>query len=113
MDVLIVAKCRNNKNLLNQYINRTIAYRAVALSQAAFYPKLILIQAFKLPIFIRIIQGLQILLQNHQMYMAIWLCRIIFFSGGVRKCALQIAKIEVEISDVEIDNLKNSLTKSA
>ena len=110
LDDLNQAMLQNNKNLKNQYINQTLAEKATALARASYYPKLSLST------------GAQVvgLTQNYAIAADIsstssnafgnLSLTYNLFNGGVRKRALQIAKIEEEISNVETDAIKVSLS---
>lgn len=110
LDELHALMIENNKNLKNQYINQSLAEKAMALARANFYPKLSLstgVQAVNLNQ--NYANGADFNSTSSNVYGNLSLSYNLF-NGGVRKRAVQIAKIEEEINTIETDEMKVSLS---
>lgn len=98
------AMLKSNKNLINQYINQSITNKAGDLAKAAYFPKLSLNTG---------LQNSRVLFDevptNPSSIYANFTLSYNLFSGGVRKRAVQISKIEEDIAELEITNLRVSL----
>lgn len=110
LDDLVQAMLLNNKNLKNQYINQTLAEKATALAKANYYPKLSLSAgAQAVSVTQNYVTSNDFSSTSSNVFGNLSLTYNLF-NGGVRKRAVQIAKIEEEMSSIEIDAMKVSLT---
>jgi outer membrane protein TolC len=99
-----------NSNLKNRYIQEMILKRDVELARSSLYPRLSLGAG---------LQGNRVrnkpenaassTMDSHNLYANLSLSYMIF-NGNSNKRAVQIAKIQEEIGQIETDNLKHSLT---
>jgi outer membrane protein TolC len=99
-----------NSNLKNRYIQEMILKRDVELARSSLYPRLSLGAG---------LQGNRVrnkpenaassTMNSHNLYANLSLNYMIF-NGNSNKRAVQIAKIQEEIGQIETDNLKHSLT---
>ena len=104
------AMLQNNSNLKNQYINQTLTEKATALAKAGYYPKLSLAAGAQgVNLNSNYTSGAAINANSSNVYGNLSLTYNLF-NGGVRKRALQIAKIEEEMSNIETDAMQVSLT---
>lgn len=102
----------NNNNLKNRYMQETIQKRDIEMARSSYYPKVSLGAG---------VQGNKFMQKNdsapkidtksHNVYANLSLNYLIF-NGNANRRALQIAKIEEEISKIETDDLKHSLTNT-
>lgn len=107
---LTKAMLENNSNLKNQYINQTLAEKATALARANFYPKLSLAAGAQAVDFSQnYTGGTTVNSPSSNVYGNLSLSYNLF-NGGVRKRAVQIAKIEEDMSSIDTDAMKVSLT---
>lgn len=100
-DDLKTAMLQNNTNLKNQYISQVLAEKATDMAKANYFPKLTLSTGYQSSI--SEINSSSNVFGNLSLSYSI-------FNGGVRKRAVQIAKIDEEISEIEIQSMQNSLS---
>ena len=99
----------NNKSLKNQYINQNLLEKAVALAKSDFSPSLSFaggITTTRLGTDYEI-QGVS--WRNSANFYGNFTLSFNLFSGGNRKRALQIAKIDQEVGNVELGQMKHEL----
>jgi outer membrane protein TolC len=102
----------NNSNLKNRYMQEAIQKRDIEMARSNYYPRISLGAGA---------QGNKIIQKNdiapkidgksHNVYANLSLNYLIF-NGNANRRALQVAKIEKEISKIETDDLKHSLTNT-
>lgn len=99
-----------NSNLKNKYIQEMILKRDVELARSSFYPRLSLgagVQGNRIRN--KVENAPSSTMDSHNLYANLSLSYMIF-NGNSNKRAVQIAKIQEEIGQIETDNLKHSLT---
>lgn len=109
-DNLEQAMLVNNKNLQNQYINQSLLEKASALAKASFYPKLSLSAGAQVVDVSQRFASADDYNSTSSNAFGNLSLTYNLFNGGVRKRALQIAKIEEEMADVETDAMQVSLS---
>lgn len=110
-EMLLSKMLENNKTLKNQYINQTILQKNIDIAKSAYLPYLTLntgADAFKqrtkndgIP---------EASAKNSQNLYANLILGIDIFDGGIRRRALDVAKIDKEVSSIETIDMKHSLT---
>lgn len=108
IEILTNAMLQNNKNLKNQYINQTLTEKATALARSSYYPKLSLSTGAQLSKVNQYSNTSDLNYSSSNIFGNFSLSYNLF-NGGVRKRALQIAKIDEEINNVDIEAMKVSL----
>lgn len=110
LEELTQAMLENNSNLKNQYINQTLSEKATALARANFYPRLSLSAGAQTVSFNQnYTSGTSISSPSSNVYGNLSLAYNLF-NGGVRKRAVQIAKIEEDMSNIETEAMTVSLS---
>ncbi len=103
---------RNNNTLKNQYINEVLQKREVQLAKASFLPKLILSSGYDYnKINVEPDGAPKVETENYDYYANLTLSLNIF-NGFNSKRALEIAKIQRDISKIETEEMKHSLKNS-
>ncbi|MCZ4695734.1 TolC family protein [Ancylomarina euxinus] len=102
----------NNNNLKNRYMQEAIQKRDIEMARSNYYPRVSLGAG---------VQGNQFIqkhdvapkidTKSHNLYANLSLNYLIF-NGNANRRALQIAKIEEEISKIQTDDFKHSLTNT-
>lgn len=102
----------NNNNLKNRYIQETIQKRDIEMARSNYYPQVSLGAGVQGNKFVQKNDiAAKIDSESHNVYANLSLNYLIF-NGNANRRALQIAKIEEEISKIETDDLKHSLTNT-
>lgn len=102
----------NNQTLHNQYIAQSLLEKQVALSQSDWYPALSFRGGYDNVRNQMNFQGTERSTSTSFDYYANVTLSWNIFDGGNRKRAVEIAKIDEETGQIEIDNMKHSLTNS-
>ena len=100
----------NNNNLKNRYMQEAIQKRDIEMARSNYYPRVSLgagVQGNKYSQKYDIAPKIDT--KSHNLYANLSLNYLIF-NGNANRRALQIAKIEEEISKIQTDDLKHSLT---
>ncbi len=100
----------NNNNLKNRYMQEAVQKRDIELARSNFYPRISLATGVQGNKFLKKPDvAPKIDTKSHNLYANLSLNYLIF-NGNSNRRALQIAKIEEEISKIETADLKHSLT---
>ncbi|MBT3208057.1 MAG: TolC family protein [Bacteroidetes bacterium] len=100
----------NNKNLRNQYINQKILRNNISLKKSSLYPTISLSSGYdRLNSAIKY-EGLDRMTSNSYDYYANFALSYNLFNGGNVKRAIKNARIEQEIGDIQLEEIKNSLS---
>jgi len=100
----------NNNNLKNRYMQEAIQKRDIEMARSNYYPRISLgagVQGNKFLQKPEVAPNIDT--KSHNVYANLSLNYLIF-NGNANRRALQIAKIEEEISKIQTDDLKHSLT---
>ena len=109
-NILYGKMLENNKTLKNQYINQTILNKDIELTKSLYYPSLSLrsgADAFRQR---TELDGMDAATNNSQNLYTNFTLSFNIFDGGIKRRALNIAKIEKETGEIEINEMKHSLT---
>ena len=100
----------NNNNLKNRYMQEAIQKRDIEMARSNYYPRISLGAGVQGNKFLQKPEvAPKIDTKSHNVYANLSLNYLIF-NGNANRRALQIAKIEEEISKIQTDDLKHSLT---
>jgi len=102
----------NNKSLLNQYVNQRLLENAVAAAKSAYSPSIDFRGGVTGTSTRTNFANRDENWANSANFYGNFTLSFNLFSGGNRKRALQIAKIDEEVGLVEIDEMKHDLTNS-
>jgi outer membrane protein TolC len=106
MDKMLV----NNNNLKNRYMQEAVQKRDIEMARSNFYPRVSLASGVQGNKFMQNPEvGSTIDTQSHNVYANVSL-NFLIFNGNANRRALQIARIEEEISKIQTEDLKHSLT---
>ncbi len=102
----------NNNNLKNRYMQEAIQKRDIEMARSNYYPRISLGAGVQGNKFMQKHDvAPEIDTKSHNLYANLSLNYLIF-NGNANRRALQIAKIEEEISRIQTDDLKHSLTNT-
>ena len=102
----------NNNNLKNRYMQEAIQKRDIEMARSNYYPRVSLGAGAQGNKFIQKYDvAPKIDTKSHNLYANLSLNYLIF-NGNANRRAVQIAKIEEEISKIQTDDLKHSLTNT-
>ena len=102
----------NNNNLKNRYMQEAIQKRDIEMARSNYYPRVSLGTGAQGNKFIQKYDvAPKIDTKSHNLYANLSLNYLIF-NGNANRRAVQIAKIEEEISKIQTDDLKHSLTNT-
>ncbi|MDA3928033.1 MAG: TolC family protein [Prolixibacteraceae bacterium] len=110
LELLEASMFDKNKTLLNQYINQTLLAKDLASAKANYMPKLSMNAGAQMSNFNKNYDSALEESSNSSYAFGNFTLSYSIFNGGVRKRAVQIAAIEEEIGQVEIDEMKLSLS---
>lgn len=99
-----------NKSLMNQYINQSLLEKSLAAAKANYYPRLSLSAGGQMVNHNQDYATLNDINSTSSNVYGNLTLSYNLFNGGVRSRAVQIAKIEEEIGQVQTDDLKLSLS---
>jgi outer membrane protein len=100
----------NNSTLKNQYLNQSLLQKEVSLKRSEWWPSLTLNGGYS-DVSNRLSpDGAPSSTQDSYNYNATLNLSWSLFNGGNRKRAIEIAKIDRETGDIEIENMKHALT---
>ena len=100
----------NNNNLKNRYMQEAVQKRDIEMARSNFYPRISLATGVQGNKFVQNPEvGSTLDTKSHNVYANLSLNYLIF-NGNANRRALQIAKIEEEISKIQTEDLKHSLT---
>ena len=100
----------NNKNLKNQYINQKILRNNISLKKSSLYPTISLSSGYDHSNSSIKYEGIDKMTSNSYDYYANFALSYNLFNGGNIRRAIKNAKIEQEIGDVQLEEMKNSLS---
>lgn len=102
----------NNNNLKNRYMQEAVQKRDIEMARSNFYPRVSLATGVQGNKFMQNPEvGSTIDTQSHNVYANVSL-NFLIFNGNANRRALQIARIEEEISKIQTEDLKHSLTNT-
>jgi len=102
----------NNKTLKNQYINEIIKDREIAIARSSMFPKLILNSGYDQSSRKQTVGDFPSSTSDAYDYFANLSISLNIFNGFNTKRAIEIAKIQHEISKIEIEEMKHKLSNS-
>ncbi len=109
-DVMKAKMLENNNVLKNQYVNQMLLNKEIALAKSRYFPTLSLrsgADAFRIG---TKYEGTDAVNRDSKNLFANVTLSYSLFDGGIRKRALNIAKIQDDIGEIETDEMKHSLT---
>lgn len=101
---------KNNRSLKNQYIYQSLLEKETSLAKSQYLPSVTLRSGATITDSRRNTDGTGVTKSKSKNLYANLSLSLSLFDGGAKKRAVEIAKIEEDIKQIEIDEMKNSLS---